>query len=50
MYCPISKVISNSGTKINDNWELINKMDRRERLIYSPIPERKNFLLIISLN
>jgi|TARA_B100001540_G_scaffold314158_1_gene338513 putative redox protein len=23
MYCPISKVISNSGTKINDNWELI---------------------------
>ena len=23
MYCPISKVISNSGSKINDIWELI---------------------------
>ena len=23
MFCPISKVISNSGTKIIDNWELI---------------------------
>ena len=23
MYCPISKVISNSGTKIHDKWELV---------------------------
>ena len=23
MYCPISKVITNSGSKINDIWELI---------------------------
>ena len=24
MYCPIAKVIRNSGTKINENWTKIN--------------------------
>ena len=24
MYCPIAKVIRNSGTKINENWKKIN--------------------------